>query len=99
MAGQPSPLGVSLRDGGINVAVVSRHATAIFLCLYDEAGEDEFYRFRLPARLGDVHYGFIAGVGEGARYGVRVEGPWDAARGLYFDSSKLLVDPDRKGVV
>lgn len=93
MAGRPSPLGVSLRDGGINVAVVSRHATAIFLCLYDEAGEDELYRFRLPARLGDVHFGFIAGVGEGTRYGFRVEGPWDASRGLYFDSTKLLVDP------
>jgi glycogen debranching enzyme GlgX len=77
----------------VNFAVVSRHATAIDVCLYEEAGEQELYRFRLPHRLGDVHYGFIAGVGPGTRYGLRADGPWDEARGHYFDTSKLLVDP------
>ena len=33
--GAPSPLGLTLADGGINVAVVSRNATAIWLCLFD----------------------------------------------------------------
>ena len=53
-SGMPSPLGVTLRDGGINVAVVSRNAEHIYLCLFDEKGERETYRFALPERLGDI---------------------------------------------
>ncbi len=44
--GLPEPLGVTLRDGGANVAVVSRHAHAIWLCLFDEA-DRETDRIRL----------------------------------------------------
>src|SRR5437762_6778339 len=84
-SGMPSPLGVTLRDGGINVAVVSRNAEHIYLCLFDENGERETYRFALPERLGDIHYGFVAGVEPGARYGLRAEGPWDPAHGHRFD--------------
>ena len=75
------------------MAVVSRHATAIFICLYDESGEEELYRFRLHDRLGDVHFGFIASVPPGTRYGLRAEGPWDESAGHCYDPSKLLVDP------
>ncbi len=89
--GLPFPLGVTLRDGGVNVAAVSRHADAIFICLFE--GDTETHRFRLKQRLGDVHYGFIENVKPGDRYGLRAEGPWDAANGHRFDVSKLLVDP------
>src|SRR5207249_545683 len=92
-SGVPDPLGVTLRDGGANVAVVSRHGERIHFCLFDERGERETHRFALPERLGDVHYGFISGVGLGARYGLRAEGPWDPAHGHRFDKAKLLVDP------
>ena len=33
------------------------------------------------------------GVGAGALYGFRVQGPYDPKRGLRFDPSKLLADP------
>ena len=36
--GSPDPLGVTLAAGGANVAVWSRHATAIELCLFDANG-------------------------------------------------------------
>ena len=45
----------------------------------------------MPHRLGDVHFGFISGVAEGARYGLRADGPWEGSN--RFDSAKLLVDP------
>jgi glycogen operon protein len=35
----------------------------------------------------------VPGIGEGARYGLRADGPHDPERGLRFDPSKLLVDP------
>src|SRR5439155_21139969 len=88
-SGMPQPIGVTLRDGGINVAVISRHAERILVCLFDDAGEKETHRLALPERLGDVHYGVIAGVGPGARYGLRAEGPWDPAHVHRFDDAKL----------
>jgi glycogen operon protein len=90
------PLGATLAEGGINIAVVSRHADRVVLCLFDETGERETHRFALPERLGDVHYGFLSGAEAGARYGLRAEGPWDPAHGHRFDPAKLLVDPYAK---
>lgn len=87
----PYPLGVSLREGGINVAVMSRHAARVFFCLFE--GGIETRRVALGSRLGDVHFGFIAGIGEGAEYGLRAEGPWEPGQGHRFDPSKLLLDP------
>mgnify|MGYP000969141202 CR=1 FL=1 len=91
--GEARPLGVTLVPGGINVAVVSRHAERIELCLFDASGAEELARLILPGRNGDVHHGFVAGVGEGTRYGLRAHGPWDPANGHRFDPAKLLVDP------
>ena len=89
-SGSPSPLGVTLAEGGVNVAVVSRHARRIYFCLF-EANEET--RVELPSRKGDVHYGFIPGVKVGQRYGLRAEGTYDVAGGYLFDVSKLLIDP------
>src|SRR5215468_3181070 len=92
--GEASPLGVTVREDGINLAVLSRHADQVSVCLFDDAGDRELTRFVLPGRTGtDIHHGFIAGVRPGARYGLRVEGAFDPARGHRFDPAKLLVDP------
>lgn len=91
-AGAPEPLGVTLEGTGVNVAVVSRHATAVDVCFFDES-DVEIGRFRLPERTGDVFHGRIEGVGEGARYGLRVDGPWAPQKGHRFNPAKLLVDP------
>lgn len=76
---------------GLNVAVVSRHATRMHFCLFDPSGEEEVYRFTLPQRWGDTWFGFVHGVAAGTRYGFRAEGPWDGAH--RFDAEKLLIDP------
>ena len=89
-SGSPSPLGVTLVENGVNVAVVSRHATRIFFCLF-EANEET--RFELTSHEGDVYCGFIPSVRLGQLYGLRAEGPYDIARGHMFDFSKLLIDP------
>ena len=91
--GSPRPLGVTLVPGGANVAVASRHATQIWLCLYDATGITETARILLNARTGDIHHGYIPGLAEGARYGLRADGPWAPERGQRFDPAKLLADP------
>src|SRR4051794_8558552 len=92
-SGLSEPLGVTLRDGGINIAVVSRHGVRVWFHLYDASGEIEIDRFALPEKFGDVHCGFIAGIAAGARYGLSAEGPFEPDRGHRFDPSKILVDP------
>jgi len=40
-----------------------------------------------------VFSAFVPGLGAGARYGYRADGPYAPAEGLWFDPAKLLVDP------
>jgi glycogen debranching enzyme len=91
--GLPEPLGVTLVDEGVNIAVFARHADCVFICLFDEGGEAERARMALPGRTGDIHHGFVPGVVAGTRYGLRAQGPFDPANGHRYDLSKLLVDP------
>ncbi len=91
--GQPEPLGVVPVADGVNVAVWSAHAQAIEFCLFDEAGEMETARLRLPGRTGPVFHGHLPGVAAGARYGLRAHGPWQPAQGHRFNPAKLLLDP------
>ena len=72
-AGKPEPLGAAPDDSGVNFAVASSSAEAIFVCLFDAAGS-ETARVQLPGRLGDVFHGRIAGIGPGAIYGLRAYG-------------------------
>lgn len=92
-AGDPEELGLTLAAGGANVAVASVHASAVELCLFDHSGATEVERVRLPERTGDVFHGFVADIGPGTRYGLRVHGPWDPEQGHVFNPAKLLVDP------
>ncbi|MDX7950965.1 glycogen debranching protein GlgX [Lichenihabitans sp. Uapishka_5] len=91
--GSPEPRGVSLQGRGVNVSVYSAHAEAVWFCVFDEAGEAEVERIRLPGRSGDVFHGLIDGIAAGARYGLRVEGPYDPGAGHRFNAAKLLLDP------
>lgn len=92
-AGRSEPLGVSLTPDGINIAVFSTNATAIEVCLFDDAGETEIERILLPMRSFDIFHGEIAGIRPGARYGLRAYGPWAPDQGHRFNPSKLLIDP------
>src|SRR5262245_18330480 len=84
-------LGVTLVEGGATLAVFSRHATRIEVCLFDE-NDRETQRVTLD-RQGDMHRGFLAGIAQGQRHGLRAQGPWAPEQGHRFDAAKLLVDP------
>ncbi len=91
--GSPEPLGLTLDERGANVAVFSAHAAAIELCLFDESGQIEAERLRLPGRTGDVFHGYVQGIKPGQRYGFRAYGAYTPAEGHRFNPAKLLVDP------
>ena len=103
LAGQPWPLGASLAtcDGqtGVNLAVFSRHATAVTCCLYDEHGQLETSRVTLPAHTDGIWHGFLPGVTAGQLYGLRADGPFHPAAGHRFNPAKLLIDPCARELV
>jgi glycogen operon protein len=92
-----APLGTSIRPGGVNFSVFSKHATGIDLLLFDDGDATT------PARMiqfdpradRTYHYWhkFVPGLGAGQVYGFRVHGPFDPERGLRFDGEKVLLDP------
>jgi glycogen operon protein len=82
-------------DGGTNVAVASEIAEGVELCLLD-GGEER--RFDLLEYDAGVWHGFVPGMRPGDRYGFRVQGPYDPARGLRCNPAKLLLDPYAKAI-
>jgi glycogen operon protein len=102
-SGLPWPIGASVvaeaDGGGVNFAVFSTHAKAIDLCLFDESGETELARLRLPGRSGDVWHGRLPGATAGLVYGLRAHGSWRPDRGHRFNPNKLLLDPWAREVV
>nr|WP_291421675.1 glycogen debranching protein GlgX [Acidocella sp.] len=92
-SGFPEPLGVTPDEGGVNVAVYSKYATTIEFCLFDATGEQQTHAIALPGRTGDVFHAYVAGVGVGARYGLRAHGADAPTLGHRFNPEKLLVDP------
>jgi glycogen operon protein len=92
MTDAADPSHVIRLEGG-EVAFHAPHATAAQVCLFDETGERETLRIKLEADGQGAWRGFAPGLTEGARYGLRVDGPFDPGQGHRFDAAKLLVDP------
>ncbi len=97
-ASTPYPLGVSLlSDGKADVAVYSETADSITVVVVDDNG-DEVAATVLSHRTGHVFHGFVDGLSNGSKYGLRVDGPWDPAEGLRHNANKLLLDPYARAI-
>ena len=94
--GRPYPLGATYDGAGANFALFSEVATAVDLCLVDDAGAET----RLPLTETDafVWHGYLPAVAPGQRYGFRVHGPYDLANGDRCNPAKLLLDPYAKAI-
>ncbi|WP_020595657.1 glycogen debranching protein GlgX [Spirosoma panaciterrae] len=97
--GKPYPLGATYDGEGVNFALFSENATAVTLCLYDEANPaEEITRIPLIERTDLVWHIYLDGLKAGQLYGFRVDGPYDPASGHYFNPSKLLLDPYARAI-
>jgi glycogen operon protein len=99
LPGLPFPLGATPRDGGVNFAVFSAHATALEVCVYDAAGSKELERHRFAGCDDHVWHGFLPQAGAGLVYGLRAYGPFAPELGHRFNSHKLLLDPYAREIV
>ena len=91
------PLGATVLPGGVNFSVYSRNASGVELLLVDR--EDDAPPARVIAvdplanRTSHYWHVFVRGIRAGQLYGYRVHGPFDAANGMRFDGTKVLLDP------
>jgi glycogen operon protein len=81
-------LGAHPVANGTQFAVRARDAEWVALCLFDEDRER-----RIAMRQEGEIFVAIADVRPGQRYGFRAGGRWAPDQGLFFDPTKLLVDP------
>ncbi|MBM9503374.1 glycogen debranching protein GlgX [Actinacidiphila acididurans] len=94
--GHPFPLGADYDGSGTNFALFSEVAEKVELCLIDDSGAEE--RVALEEVDGFIWHAYLPEVGPGRRYGFRVHGPYDPARGHRCNPAKLLLDPYAKAV-
>jgi isoamylase len=99
IAGDPTLLGATPVEGGVNFALYSHHGVRVELVLFDGGGKEEIARCDLPARDGDIWHGFAPKLSAGYTYGYRVHGPYQPEKGHLFNPHKLLLDPYAKGLV
>ena len=90
------PLGASYDGAGVNFALFSQVAQKVELCLFDE--EDRETRVEMTEQNSYVWHNYLPGIQPGQRYGYRVYGPYDPARGLRCNPNKLLLDPYAKAI-
>ncbi|RWX79105.1 glycogen debranching enzyme GlgX [Neorhizobium lilium] len=87
------PLGVTLSEKLAEFAVYSAHAERIDLCLFDTNGKKQIADYSMQCGDDHIHRIELPSIKPGQRYGFRAHGTYDPDRGLWFDPSKLLVDP------
>jgi glycogen operon protein len=94
--GRPYPLGATYDGAGVNFALFSEVAEKVELCLIDDEGVET--RHPITETDGFIHHGYVPGLQPGQRYGFRVHGTHDPARGQRCNPAKLLLDPYAKAV-
>jgi isoamylase len=100
--GQSIPLGATLCNGGVNFSIFSKNAQTVDLLFFDHIDDRRPSRYINldPKNNKTFNYWhvFVPGIKVGQLYGYRVDGPFEPARGMRFDSQKLLLDPYGKAV-
>lgn len=93
---QSQPLGATLTPNGVDFAIWSSSAEKIELCLFDAERGDQTASHAMLRGADNIHRVSIEGITAGQHYGYRAYGPYDPDKGLWFDPTKLLVDPYAK---
>ena len=103
LPGKPYPLGATVYPHGVNFSLFSKNSYEVELLLFDDPDDARPSRvIRLDPKTNRTFYYwhcFVTGLEPGQLYGYRVYGPFDPARGHFFDGQKVLVDPYALSVV
>ena len=87
-------MGATWDGRGVNFALFSEHATAVWLCLVEDSEPyRESERIPLTERTNAVWHAYLPDVRPGQLYGFRVDGPYRPDQGHWFNPAKFLLDP------
>ena len=89
-------LGARVTEGGTHFCLWAPRATQVELALVDE--DDTQHNWDLSLGPDGTWSVFVPEVGQGQRYGYRVDGEWDPSTGRRFNPAKLLVDPYARAI-
>jgi isoamylase len=100
--GTPLPLGASQTATGTNFAIFSRHATRVWLHLFDSPSSgtptDTFALDADSYRTGDIWHIHLDGVKHGQLFLYQMDGPYLPEEGHRFNRHKPLLDPYARAV-
>ena len=95
--GSPLPFGATVRRGGINFSIFSKHATAVTLILFFPGEAEPLVEFPFDPHLnrtGDVWHAFLLGLDPGIHYAFRMErAPNENPLVYRFDRRNIVADP------
>lgn len=101
--GQPTPMGTTNTEWGTNFVIFSRHATRVWLLLFNDADDDgpshEFELDPVLNRTGDMWHIHLSNIWHGHLYLYRMDGPYEPTRGHRYNLHKPLLDPYAKAMV
>jgi glycogen operon protein len=101
-SGQPAPLGATITDSGVNFAIFSRHATRVWLLLFDQptaSAPSHCFEFDpIINRSGDIWHIHLSGLKHGQLYLYQIDGPYQPEQGHRFNRHKPLLDPYAKAI-
>lgn len=93
----PVPYGAHVVDEGVQFSIFSRHATKVWLLLFDHAEDvtpvEEIELRPERDRLGDVWHVHVSSARAGQYYVYRMDGPKEPPHGGCFDPEQWLLDP------
>lgn len=92
-AGEPQPLGATIKKDGVNFAVYSKYAREIFLLLFEKPDGQPTDIIRIGNRTENIRHVLVHGIKAGQLYGYKVTGEYNPAQGMRFNEYKLLMDP------
>lgn len=88
--------GAVIIPGGVSFTIHSQNATAVSLALFHRKEQEPFavLPFLPTYRIGDVYSMIVFDIDIAEiEYAYIVDGPYDPAQGLIFDSSRYVLDP------
>ena len=100
--GRSFPLGARVTQRGVNFSVYSRSSTALDLLLYNAVDDPQPVEvIHLDPKMNRTHHFwhiFVLGLKPGQVYAFRADGPYNPSGGLWFDPSKVLLDPYARAI-
>lgn len=93
--------GAVVMPGGVSFTIHSQNATFVSLALFHRNEEEPFAVLPFPSRyrIGDVYSMIVFDLDiTEIEYAYIIDGPYDPARGLIFDSERYVLDPYSRAV-